>query len=117
MTKKRWLLVTMCLVTLIGLPILVIALLPPRPGVTEANIERVEIGMTRAEVEGILGPVSKHSLPPMALGDIGHSRALWTDSFGAAGVVVFDERDCVLYKAFGDGANEWQKLRRLIRLR
>jgi len=55
MTKKRWIVLAGILAACVCLTLAVLALLPPRPGVTPANIERIEDGMTRAEVETILG--------------------------------------------------------------
>ena len=54
MTKKRlFLLASLPLVIAVALGVL--AMLPPSPGVTKANFNRIEIGMTIAEVEAILG--------------------------------------------------------------
>jgi len=35
--------------------LIVLALLPARPGVTKANFDRIKVGMTQAEVEAIFG--------------------------------------------------------------
>ena len=59
MTKKRWILLAGILAACVCLTLAVLALLPPRPGVTLANIERIEKGMTLAEVEKILGGPGK----------------------------------------------------------
>jgi hypothetical protein len=55
MTKKRWVVLAGMLVACVCLTLAVLALLPPRPGVTPANFERIEDGMTHEEVEKILG--------------------------------------------------------------
>ena len=55
MTKKRWIVLAGILAACVCATLAVLALLPPRPGVTLANIERIEKGMTLAEVEKILG--------------------------------------------------------------
>src|SRR5262249_43999136 len=44
MTKKRWIVLTGMLAACVYLTLAVLALLPPRPGVTPANIERIEAG-------------------------------------------------------------------------
>jgi hypothetical protein len=109
MTKKRWLLVATCLASLIGLPIVVTALLPPAPGVTQANFDRIEDGMTTAEVEAILGAPSKHKLPTPAPGEmkIGHSRRLWGGGNGQpAVIVVFTEDERVFEKGISHAADE-----------
>jgi hypothetical protein len=60
MKKKR-----LALIAVLPLTIAVIlgvsAILPPRAGVTKANFERVQDGMTLAEVEGIFGEKARHS--------------------------------------------------------
>jgi hypothetical protein len=55
MTKKRWIVLAGMLAAGGCLTLAVLALLPPRPGVTRANFERIEHGMTLEEVEKILG--------------------------------------------------------------
>jgi hypothetical protein len=57
MTRKRWLLLGLLSLGIVAAVLTVLALLPPRPGVTKANFDRVEIGMNRAQVEAIFdGP-------------------------------------------------------------
>ena len=54
MTKGRLLLIglfPLAVVVALG----VIAMLPPSPGVTKANFDRIEMGMTKAQVEEIFG--------------------------------------------------------------
>jgi hypothetical protein len=58
MTKKRLLLIA-SLPLAVALVIGVLAMLPPRPGVTKANFDRIETGMTESEVEQILGGKAK----------------------------------------------------------
>jgi len=109
MTKKRWLLVAACLASLIVVPTVVTALLPPGPGTTKANFDRVEVGMTKAEVEAILGAPSKHKLPPPAPGGMkpGHSRQLWGGNSGQIAVgIVFDEDGKVFEKGLSEAAAE-----------
>jgi hypothetical protein len=55
MTKKKRLLLLSILPLTIALTLGVLAMLPPRPGVTKANFDRIEKGMTRDEVEQIFG--------------------------------------------------------------
>jgi hypothetical protein len=55
MTKKKRLLLLASLPLAIAVTLGVLALLPPRLGVTKANFDRIEIGMTKAEVEAIFG--------------------------------------------------------------
>jgi hypothetical protein len=53
MTKKRLLLLALPLAMALTLGVL--AMLQPRPGVTKANFDRIQEGMSMAEVEQILG--------------------------------------------------------------
>jgi hypothetical protein len=47
MTKKRFYLISAAiLVACIGSTVGVLAMMPPRPGVTKANFDRIEVGMT-----------------------------------------------------------------------
>src|SRR5271155_206271 len=55
MRKIRWLLLGLLLACIAGVVLVVLALLPPPPGVTKENFDRIENGMTRAEVEAIFG--------------------------------------------------------------
>ena len=57
--KKRYLISAGVLAVCVCLTLAVLALFPARPmkpEVTRANIHRIEIGMTRAEVDAVLGP-------------------------------------------------------------
>jgi outer membrane protein assembly factor BamE (lipoprotein component of BamABCDE complex) len=62
MAKKKRLLLIASLPLTIALTLGVLAMLPPPPGVTKANFDRIQEGMTRAEVEEIFGkpPLSDH---------------------------------------------------------
>jgi hypothetical protein len=52
--KNRWLLLGLLLACIVGVVLIVLVLLP-RPGVTKENFDRIQNGMTRAEVEAIFG--------------------------------------------------------------
>jgi hypothetical protein len=60
MTKKRLLLIASLPLT-IAVILGILAMLPPSPGVTKANFDRIEKGMTRAEVEEIFGREGQRS--------------------------------------------------------
>src|SRR5262249_15428976 len=59
MTKKRWIVLAGMLAACVCLTLAVLAMLPPRPGVTPSNIERIKDGMTLEEVEKVLGGPGK----------------------------------------------------------
>ena len=53
--QKRRLLAAGTMAGLVGVVLIVVAMLPLRPGVTKRNFDRVEIGMTMVQVEEIFG--------------------------------------------------------------
>jgi hypothetical protein len=90
MTRRRLLLVLGAGLT--ALAVLVAAgvmwwLMPPRPGVTEANVAQIRLGMRQEEVEAILGG------PPCQYNEGG---PVWTESHSSA------EKD---YKAMWAGGD------------
>jgi hypothetical protein len=60
--KRRYLIVAGILAGCVCAALGVVAMLPPQPGVTKANFDRVEEGMTLAEVEAILGERKRQSI-------------------------------------------------------
>ena len=57
MTRRRTLLLASLIAASVCVGLAVLAMLPPRPGVTKANFDRIEVGMQIEEVECILaGP-------------------------------------------------------------
>ena len=110
MTKKRLLLIASMPFT-VAVTLGVLAMLPPSPGVTKANFDRIEIGMTRAEVEEIFGRKGVDNRE--------RDRAVW---FSGANDVVTDtvvwfKEDCVVGKVWHD-SNETitDKIRRWLHL-
>lgn len=53
--KRRYLLSAAVLAACVCLALGVLAMLPPRPGVTKANFDRVEVGMTIDEANSVFG--------------------------------------------------------------
>jgi hypothetical protein len=53
--KKRSLYLIAILPLTVALIVGVLAMLPSRPGITTTNFDRIRLGMTEAEVRGILG--------------------------------------------------------------
>ena len=64
----------------VGLAVAIPALLPPTPGVTFANYNRIEVGMTREEVEAVLGK------PNERIDD----SAIWKSEAGDVVTIDFD---------------------------
>ena len=118
-TKKRILLIAalpLAIVVTFG----VLALLPPRPGITKANFDRIQAGMKKTEVEQIFGGKGKSS-PFRALvvrRDFdGGAVMCWDSDIGSwAGILFVDE--CVLEKQWHN-SNETilDRIRRWLHLR
>jgi hypothetical protein len=92
------LLMTACVVT-----VAVVYLLPPKPGVAKENFDRIEVGMTRAEVEKLFGGKANgfHRLRPY-----NPSPDSWEDDeTGEGAELEFDANDCV--KAMQWFPNDW----------
>jgi hypothetical protein len=138
MTKTRLLLLASVPFT-IAMTLSVFAMLPPRPGVTKANFDRIEKGMTRAEVEEIFGgkgttwetfwmrsdadihkEMTKAEMHEMFVREgKGWQRFImrWGEDDGAqAGILI--QNDCVVAKQWFDSNETFlDKVRRWLHLR
>jgi outer membrane protein assembly factor BamE (lipoprotein component of BamABCDE complex) len=86
MSKKCWL-ITVAVLVAIAIAIAIPALLPPTPGVTYSNYSRLEKGMTRAQLEALLGE------PDPALqgfGPDGDTSFLWESAEHDSVWITFD---------------------------
>jgi hypothetical protein len=107
-TKKRWMVLVGLLAVGVCVTLTVLALLPPRPGVTQANFDRIEVGMTLEEVETILGgPGDLIAKNGTLIGAPGAAVAVegnlydWCHPWRSTNVSVsFDDRDRVVWKSF-----------------
>ena len=112
MTKKRWFIATALLATCAGLTLAVQALLPPSPGVTKANFDRIEVGMTKSEVEVRFGRVSER----LQVTADGLVCEWWTSPAGST-VIAFDERGAVAEKRWLEQEQSFfQRIRAWLRL-
>ncbi len=104
MRKNRWLLLGLLLACIVGVVLLVLALLPPRPGVTKKNFDRIKVGMARAEVEAIFGG------PPKGL----FGMHFQDDASGDSAIITFDDNDLVASMLWGPNLHDdrtlWEKL-------
>jgi hypothetical protein len=112
MHKTRWLLLGLLLACLVGVALVVLALLPSRPGITKENFDRIEEGMTRAEVEAIFGGPANRANP---WPNLANNPNEWEDeTSGASAIINFDENNRVSSKQWWpDGPDErtvWQKM-------
>ncbi len=112
MRKNRWLLLGLLLASIAGIVLVVLALLLPRPGVTEENFDRIEVGMTRAEVEAIFGGPATGS-NPWVWGNLPKENEWENEASGDAAMVDFDENNRVIarhWDPWPDDRTAWQKL-------
>ena len=107
-TKKRFLLIASLPLT-IAVTLGVLAILPPSPGVTKANFDRIEKGMTIAEVEQIFGEKGTASsshpfLPGLCLRgeltDDGLRAGVWVSGESHA-LILFSDK-CVVHMRWLD---------------
>ena len=116
MTKKRWIVLAGMLAACVCVTLAVLALLPPRPGVTPANIERIEDGMTQEEVEKILGGPGVNLLASTSFVPRGRV-VVWDHPHDGTYVRVgFDRDNRVIGKDWGPPETLLRKLRRLLHL-
>src|SRR5581483_10869205 len=99
-------------------------LLAQQPGVTKANFERIEEGMTRREVEALLGgppcddSPSGRNWSELHNGKLtlGWTREVWGGNHGAARL-VFNEEGHVVHKHWSDSPEPLlERIRRWLRL-
>ena len=115
MTKKRLFLLASLPLT-IAVIFGVLAMLPPSPGVTKANFDRIQEGMTKAEVEDIFGRTTWKTEPHWRRS---HTNEIWSSDDGEyAVVIVFNERGtAVIGESFDSNEPFLDKIRRWLHLR
>ena len=89
MTRVRYILAATFTLAVVGFA--VVAMWPPSPGVTQANFDRIEYGMTLAEVEAIFGRSADFSVELMNIG-ITH---MWTSPSGGRTDVVISKKGVI----------------------
>ena len=77
--RKRLILASATVLALACIVLATLAMLPPRPGVTKANFDRIKIGMTTMEVEAIFGESTEFiPWPPQTGFGRGELEFLWS---------------------------------------
>jgi SmpA / OmlA family len=114
MRRKTWIAIAALFVIAILLAIAIPVLLPPTPGVTYANYSRIEKGMTREQVEAVLGkPNAQHPFE-VELEKISLKEELqWSSAEDDDVQVFFDRNNLVrgsLWNGQSDERNGVQKL-------
>ena len=94
MKTKWWIAAGLIVVAVIGVTVAIPALLPPKPGVTMENFDRIEKGMTREQVEAILG---KPPDEPSHGIRFRHAPS-WTSDAGDVIWIQFDDNNRVIQK-------------------
>ena len=110
MSKKWWLATVLFFALAVGLVIAIPALMPPSPGVTYANYSRIEKGMTRAQLEAILGKPSADI--PLRNFDAPEGSVFWLTTDDDV-MIFFDEKGGVATAFWNGNIDErsgWQKL-------
>src|SRR5438552_3315354 len=115
--RKRKLLVALGVAALliVALPVVVLLAIGDDPRVASSDLDRVQTGMTLAEVESIFGGPAPRSRPYPP----GVKRLIWDGYEGHAGV-TFDATGSVIDKSYTPGTRETRRdllTRRLDRLR
>ena len=111
--KRRYLIVAVSFAAIACLAVGVLAVLPPRPGVTKANFDRIEIGMTLEEVERIFGRPS--DMLAGASKDDPTVFRNWLVSLDSGAAVDF-RAERVYAKQWQDRSTIFEKIRRWLHL-
>ena len=106
MKKKHLFLVGGFLAACICLPLGVVAIIPPGPGVTKANFDRIEIGMTKAQVEKIFG----------GEGELGADGCTWHADDGSFAFVWFIDDRVLRVQWLSSHDTFFDKIRRWLHL-
>jgi hypothetical protein len=70
MTRKRLLAICGALGILVFMVLVLLTVIPPRPGITKRNFDRIQQGMTKAEVEALLGGQAGYSHADESMGNM-----------------------------------------------
>ena len=96
---KRYLLLSTASLAGVACVVLLVLAVLPRNGATKANFDRIEMGMTRADVEVIFGSAGEP--PKLMPGTIPKmSPTCYGEQMGPGAYIYFDENDMV-------GAKRW----------
>ena len=122
--KKRLLaivaVIVAVMVAVVGASLLTLAMLPAGPGVTKANFEQINEGMTAAEVEAVFGGAGRESILLGVNAKNGRTERLpadphaqsWEGREGFA-AIQFNENGRVVDRIWTDAPSSfWQKLQR-----
>src|SRR5262245_58689965 len=101
MCKKCWITVSILIALTIVLAFAIPALSPPTPGVTYANYSRIEKGMTREQVERLLGqPLDPTAFRRIKRSEDSNSFLFWRTETDDDVEVFLDHNGCVAMTAW-----------------
>jgi len=115
MTRKRLWVIAGIFVSMACLVLVTFAMLPPRPGVTKANFDRIEEGMMLEEVEAIFGCRGAF-LDNEIIAKNNEKEILWSAAPDGAIAIRFNQDNKVIKieRAASTRPTFWQRLRALI---
>ena len=118
--KKRYLISSSILALFVGLVLVVLSMLPARPGVTKSNFGRIERGMKFGDVNAIFGKIhglDELPLQPAMPGNQNVQFVLaWASDDGAMAIIAF-ENEVVIGTTWQDSTETvFAKVRRSIGL-
>jgi hypothetical protein len=116
--KKKYLLL-LAAIAVISVSVFVVAVvLPTRPGITKANFDRVQIGMTQAEVVEIFGERPSDIRPTYRWVESREVSGTWCSADYRSGVLVLFRYGHVVDARWYDSPETlWDKLRRWVGLK
>jgi len=115
MSRRRLIILSIGAIAVVSIGLGILAVLPPQPGVTKANFDRIEKGMTLADVEAILGSESMSHFDHGESGPL-ISREIWHGVDRSSTRITFDD-GIVCEKQWRDSTETLtDKLRRWLHL-
>ena len=119
--KKRLVVIVAIPIAVLGAIVIILALIPAKPGVTKANFNRLDVGMTRNEVEAVFGGPCNEGLvqaDSIFAFSSGQQHQAWQQAWqGVDGfaLVKFNENSQVEETTWHQRAGTiWDKLRRML---
>ena len=114
--RRRMLLVVGAMAVIGCAALVVLLTLPPRPGITQANYDRIELGMTWVEVEQRFGEKGRLTEWTRDGEEIRQARLMWEAEDGSCCAVISIEDDRVIAKSWWATESFLNKIRRWLRL-
>jgi hypothetical protein len=96
-------LVTVAVLFVLGFATVLLRAQHPRPGITRENFDRIQKGMTRAEVEEILGGppgtyTDRYKIIVLDIDDTSLGRCWWVGDEGFLSIWLTDDKPCRVFR-------------------